>query len=53
MAWLTLLGFSQKRWQEMSAKSILLLSEYLTKGHFEMNGKSTFKEEFVTSGGVA
>ncbi len=53
MAWLTLLGFSQKRWQEMSYSSIILLSEFLTKAHFKMNGKSTFKEEFVTSGGVA
>lgn len=53
MAWLTLLGFSQKRWQEMSYSSILQLSEFLTKAHFKMNGKSTFKEEFVTSGGVA
>lgn len=53
MAWLTLLGFSQKRWQEMSYSSILQLSEFLTKAHFKMNGKSTFKEEFVTSGGVS
>jgi predicted flavoprotein YhiN len=28
------------------------LSNHLTQCQFEVNGKSTFKEEFVTAGGV-
>ena len=53
VAWLALLGFGQKRWQEMSVKSITVLAEALTKVNFQLNGKSTFKDEFVTSGGVS
>jgi predicted Rossmann fold flavoprotein len=51
--WLALLGFGNKKWQEMSGKSITALAEALTKSIFYLNGKSTFKEEFVTSGGVS
>ena len=28
------------------------LASQLTKGTFQVNGKSTFKEEFVTAGGI-
>jgi predicted flavoprotein YhiN len=28
------------------------LANQLTNAHFQVNGKSTFKEEFVTAGGV-
>jgi predicted flavoprotein YhiN len=28
------------------------LANQLTKGIFQVNGKSTFKEEFVTAGGI-
>lgn len=53
IAWITALGFAQKRWQEMSVKSVTVLADHLTNAQFQMNGKSTFKEEFVTCGGVS
>ncbi|MEQ9404628.1 MAG: NAD(P)/FAD-dependent oxidoreductase [Cyclobacteriaceae bacterium] len=37
---------------ELSKKHINKLIEELTQGLYGVNGKSTFKEEFVTSGGV-
>lgn len=40
------------RWADITRKQLELLSEQLTKAIFKVNGKSTFKEEFVTSGGV-
>ncbi len=39
--------------EELSKKHINKLSEELSQGLYEVNGKSTFKEEFVTCGGVA
>lgn len=41
-----------KRWADLSKKEIQSLAEELTQGRFQVNGKSTFKEEFVTAGGV-
>ena len=41
------------QWADMSKKTILSLAEQLTNGVFAVNGKSTFKEEFVTAGGVS
>ena len=41
-----------QKWAEMGKKSILLLAENLVEATFEVKGKSTFKEEFVTAGGV-
>lgn len=41
-----------KRWADLSKKEIQTLAEELTQGRFQVNGKSTFKEEFVTAGGV-
>lgn len=40
------------RWADVSNKQLNKLSIELTEGRFEVNGKSTFKEEFVTCGGV-
>jgi len=37
---------------ELSKKQINKLVEELTQGLYDVKGKSTFKEEFVTSGGV-
>ena len=37
---------------ELSKKHINKLVEELTQGRYEITGKSTFKEEFVTAGGV-
>ncbi|MDZ7933683.1 MAG: NAD(P)/FAD-dependent oxidoreductase [Emticicia sp.] len=41
-----------QRWAETGKKHIQRLAEQLTMCKFEVNGKSTFKEEFVTAGGV-
>lgn len=40
------------RWADLSKKQIFALAEQLTNAQFEVNGKSTFKDEFVTAGGV-
>ncbi|MFY0600855.1 MAG: NAD(P)/FAD-dependent oxidoreductase [Cyclobacteriaceae bacterium] len=37
---------------DISKKQINKLTEELTQGLYQVNGKSTFKEEFVTCGGV-
>ena len=39
------------RWGEVSRKSLRRLAGTLTGSTFEVRGKSTFKEEFVTAGG--
>lgn len=39
-------------YNELSKKQINKLTEELTQGRYKVNGKSTFKEEFVTAGGV-
>lgn len=43
---------NDKPWQEINKKSILKLAELLFNHKFEMQGKTTFKEEFVTCGGL-
>lgn len=40
------------RWADMPAKNLNRLVEHLTNFQFEVQGKTTFKEEFVTCGGV-
>tara|TARA_R110002073_G_scaffold145532_5_gene297709 strand:- start:9424 stop:10638 length:1215 start_codon:yes stop_codon:yes gene_type:complete len=39
-------------WGDLSHVQIDNLANQITKGIFQANGKSTFKEEFVTAGGV-
>ncbi|WP_339625249.1 NAD(P)/FAD-dependent oxidoreductase [uncultured Maribacter sp.] len=39
-------------WPEVSKQQLLALAEQLTASVFQVNGKSTFKEEFVTAGGI-
>lgn len=41
-----------KRWADLGKREILALASELTSAKFSVNGKSTFKEEFVTAGGV-
>ncbi len=41
-----------QKWAETGKKHIAKLVEQLTACQFKVNGKSTFKEEFVTAGGV-
>lgn len=38
---------------ELSKKHLHKLTEDLAQGRFKVNGKSTFKEEFVTAGGIS
>ncbi len=40
------------RWADLSNKHLQQLADQLTKCIFIANGKSTFKDEFVTSGGI-
>jgi predicted Rossmann fold flavoprotein len=40
-------------WADISKNNLQNLAQQLTQSYFEVNGKSTFKEEFVTAGGVA
>ncbi len=42
----------QKRWGELGNKGLNKLTSILTNDLFEVKGKTTFKEEFVTCGGV-
>lgn len=41
------------RWLDLSKKDKNKLLEMVIRSPFEMNGKTTFKEEFVTCGGVS
>ena len=41
-----------KIWGELSNKHLFKLMEYLIRCPFQIKGKTTFKEEFVTCGGV-
>ncbi|MCL9806506.1 NAD(P)/FAD-dependent oxidoreductase [Flavobacterium amniphilum] len=40
------------KWADVSKKQLTDLVNQLTNGQFQVNGKSTFKEEFVTAGGI-
>lgn len=40
------------KWKQVLPKDLDALLEFMTNCEFEVNGKSTFKEEFVTAGGV-
>jgi predicted Rossmann fold flavoprotein len=40
------------KWADLSKIQLQSLAQQLTNGSFQVNGKSTFKEEFVTAGGI-
>lgn len=42
----------ETKWADLSKMQLQNLSNQLTNGSFQVNGKSTFKEEFVTAGGI-
>ncbi|MFM7006389.1 MAG: NAD(P)/FAD-dependent oxidoreductase [Flavobacteriales bacterium] len=44
---------SEQRWAEVGKKAINKLVHTLLNDRFEVQGKTTFKEEFVTAGGIA
>ena len=43
---------AERRWADLDKKSLSDLAAQLTAAGFQISGKSTFKEEFVTAGGV-
>ncbi|AWG21180.1 aminoacetone oxidase family FAD-binding enzyme [Flavobacterium faecale] len=43
---------SETKWADLSKLQMQELGQQLIKGTFQVNGKSTFKEEFVTAGGI-
>lgn len=43
---------ANETWAEITKKKLHNLAQQLTASFFEVDGKSTFKEEFVTAGGV-
>lgn len=43
---------AETKWAEINKNQLHNLANQLTQCQFEVNGKSTFKEEFVTAGGV-
>ena len=43
---------SETKWADLSKTQLQNLANQLTNGTFQVNGKSTFKEEFVTAGGI-
>jgi hypothetical protein len=42
-----------KKWGEISKSTLNRLAQLLTACEFSVKGKTTFKEEFVTCGGVS
>lgn len=44
--------FENTKWADVNKSQLEQLSNQITKAVFNVNGKSTFKEEFVTAGGV-
>ncbi|SHM05852.1 BaiN/RdsA family NAD(P)/FAD-dependent oxidoreductase [Flavobacterium xinjiangense] len=43
---------AETKWADLSKTQLQNLASQLTNGTFQVNGKSTFKEEFVTAGGI-
>lgn len=44
---------SDKKWKELSKKEKNRIVQFLTNDRYKVEGKTTFKEEFVTCGGVS
>lgn len=44
--------FEDEKWADVTKEKLQKLSDQLTNCRFDVTGKSTFKEEFVTAGGV-
>ncbi|MEN9908490.1 MAG: hypothetical protein RLZZ540_1639 [Bacteroidota bacterium] len=43
---------AETKWADLSKNQLQNLANQLTNATFQVNGKSTFKEEFVTAGGI-
>lgn len=54
--WESILGAStilqDTKWADLTKKQLNKLAEELTASVYQVNGKSTFKDEFVTAGGI-
>lgn len=46
------IGVVEVNWADLSNQQLQQLTESITRLELDINGKSTFKEEFVTAGGV-
>ena len=42
----------ETKWADLSKMQMKNLAEQLTEGTYQVSGKSTFKDEFVTAGGI-
>ncbi|MBD3583106.1 BaiN/RdsA family NAD(P)/FAD-dependent oxidoreductase [Flavobacterium selenitireducens] len=42
----------EMKWADLTKNQLVNLAKELTESKFSVNGKSTFKEEFVTAGGI-
>ena len=42
----------ETKWADLTKKQLINLTNQLVNAEFHVNGKSTFKEEFVTAGGI-
>jgi predicted Rossmann fold flavoprotein len=42
----------ENKWADLTKNQLTNLTNQLTNAEFQVNGKSTFKEEFVTAGGI-
>ncbi|WP_310555576.1 aminoacetone oxidase family FAD-binding enzyme, partial [Flavobacterium sp.] len=42
----------ETKWADLTKNQLANLTNQLTNAEFQVNGKSTFKEEFVTAGGI-
>jgi len=42
----------ETKWADLNKNQLLSLTNQLTNAIYQVNGKSTFKEEFVTAGGI-
>jgi len=43
---------NDSKWADLTKKQLVNLTNQLTNAEFKVNGKSTFKDEFVTAGGI-
>lgn len=43
----------EKKWADLSNAHLTAIAEEVANGRYEVNGKSTFKDEFVTAGGIS
>ena len=43
----------EKPWSELGKKGVNALIRVMSNDEYQVNGKTTFKEEFVTCGGVS